>query len=112
MTSPARDADQPLGGDVEDAPLHGHQFLDRDHLEIEHVDQDVDHRDRAGAERQRQRQVPPGIAHLFRHVGGGVPARIDEHHDDQAEQPSGGVTAPARRRRATAVDRSRPGRRR
>ena len=87
ITSPAH-PDQPFRGDIEHAALYGHQFLDGDHLEIQDVDQDVDHRDRAGAERQGERQVATWIVHLFRHIRRGIPPGVDEHHDDQPQQPA------------------------
>ena len=94
-------AEQPIGDDVEHAALHRRQFADREHVQIQHVEQQVDRDDGGRAERERQRHVAPGIADLLGHVGGGVPARVGEHHGDEREQPVAGRPLPARRRRGS-----------
>ena len=79
--------EQPVGDDVEDAALHRRELADRQHVEEQHVEQDVDRDHRQRADGQRARHVAPGIADLFGDVRRGVPARVGEHHRDQREQP-------------------------
>ena len=47
-----RRAEQPVGDDVEHAALHRRQLVDRQHVEIQRVQQQIDRDDGAGAERE------------------------------------------------------------
>ena len=79
---------QPVGNDVQHAPLHSRELANRDDVEVEHVEQEVDDGDDGRSQKQRARHVASGIADLLRHVRGGVPARIGEHDRDEREEPA------------------------
>ena len=79
------------------AALYGCKLADRHHVQIKNVEERVDDDDSDRAEGRGARNVAPWIANLLGDIGGGVPARVGEHHRDQCEQP--GRSAPRGRRR-------------
>ena len=80
-------AEQPIGDDVEDAAFHGGKLPDRQHVQEQQVQQEVDCDDRERAEGQRARNVPARVRDLFGDVRRGVPPRVGEHHRNEREQP-------------------------
>ena len=69
--------EQPLGDDVEQ-PAAGSaaSSRDRQRVQIQRVQRDVDDDHRDGAEPERERHVAARIAHLLGDIGRGVPTRV------------------------------------
>ena len=77
-SSVARDeAEQPLGHDVGQPPVgQPGELGDRQRVQVEHVQREIDDDHRQRAERERERQVAARIANLLGDVRRGVPPRV------------------------------------
>ena len=88
--------EQPIGHHVEHAALRGGELADRNHVQIQRVEQQVDDDDAGRAENQRPGHVAAGVADLLGHVRRGVPSGVGEHHRNHREHPASDRDGPDR----------------